>query len=219
MGNSKKRFSSKVMVCIMCCTLAVLIAAGFLLNTEAQNSLKENDTTIPESFMITEDNYFDYQSGLECSAFASAYVLRHYGEEADGVTLFETFPGKVWDGGVSPYGIETFFNERGYNIEYKCNGTINDLKEQVSKGVPVIVFIRVNEQEIYTHYVPLVGYDEDYFYFAESLPYMANCKEEEGLSYNRKTAISTFERLWNDIDGMWNYPYFIISSETVEVKP
>lgn len=161
--------------------------------------------------MITAKNYFDYQSGLECSAFSSAYVLRHYGEEANGVELFKNFPGKVSDGGGSPYGIVTFFENSGYAVEYKCNGTIDDLKKQLSKGVPVIVFIRVNEQSVYTHYVPLVGYDNDYFYFAESLSYLANCKEEKDIHYNRKTKISIFKELWANIDGRWNYPYFVIS--------
>lgn len=172
---------------------------------------------LPESYMISEeDNYFDYQETTECAAFSSAYVLRHYGEEADGMKLFETFPYKVFDGGVAPYGIETLFQERGYKAQYITNGSIEDLKKEVVKGVPVIVFIRLNEEQVYTHYVPLVGYDKEYFYFAESLKEYANCKEEEGISYNRKTEISTFARLWEDIDGMWKYPYFSISQNEIE---
>lgn len=79
--------------------------------------------------------------------------------------------------------------------------------------VPVIVFIHVetNADSLhYTHYVPLVGYDENHFYFAESLPYKANYKDQN-LPYNRKTDIETFKKLWKDIDGTWQKPYFKIS--------
>lgn len=189
-------------------------------NTETPNQEKtigDEEKSIPESYMITAKNYFDYQSGLECSAFSSAYVLRHYGEEADGVELFKTFPEKISGGGVSPDGIEKFFNKRGYEAEYKCNGTIENLKEQLSKGTPVIVFIHVSEPYTSTHnthYVPLVGYDNEYFYFAESLSYLANCKDEKDVSYNRKTEISKFKRLWDNIDGVWDYPYFTISKKS-----
>ena len=209
-----KKINSTILARIICSILTLLLAVVFLLYFEGLNSTQDDNVTVPDSCMITAKNYFDYQSGLECSAFSSAYVLRHYGEEADGMELFKTFPGKVSDGGVSPHGIVTFFHNRGYEAEYKYDGTIDDLKEQLSKGVPVIVFIRVNEQEVYTHYVPLVGYDNDYFYFAESFPYLANCKDEIDVSYNRKTEISTFKRLWDNIEGMWNYPYFMISNKS-----
>lgn len=198
--------------CIISIVLVLLISNDYSSHFKVDNSINNLNTIHPETYMIREKNYFDYQSGLECAAFSSAYILRHFGEKADGVELFKNFPGKVSDGGVSPYGIVKFFQSRGYKAEFKCNGTIEELKMEVSKGIPVIVFIRVNEQELGTHYIPLVGYDKDYFYFAESLPYMANYKDEEDLPYNRKIEISEFKKLWYNIDGRWNYPYFIISN-------
>lgn len=185
--------------------------------TSEETTTEGEEASIPESYMIKAENYFDYQSGLECSAFASAYVLRHYGEEADGIELFKTFPQKNADGsGAPPYGILTFFEERGYEAKYQCDGTIEDLKREISKGAPVIVFIHVAEPYTTTHnthYLPAVGYDSEYFYFAESLLDFANCKEEKNVPYNRKTEISKFQRLWSDIDGFWDYPYFIISKK------
>lgn len=182
---------------------------------EGKPQAEESD--YPEAYRITRKNYFDYQPGLECSAFASAYVLRHFGEEADGIELFEDFPGKLPGGaGVFPSGVEQFWNDRGgYTAEFKTDGTIDELKCLVSTGVPVIVFIHVEEpyeSTHNTHYLPLVGYDAEYFYFAESLEYLANCKDEPDLSYNRKTSLSKFERLWTNIDGTWDSPYFIITA-------
>lgn len=206
--------------------LWIIVFAAVLFNGCGKDSVKDkmpvndsgketDEATVPESFLIMDENRFDYQPGLECSAFASAYMLRHFKEDADGLELFETFPGKLSGGaGVSPSGIEEFFHGReGYTAEFVTDGTVEDLKGLVSTGVPVIVFIHVEEpyESIHnTHYLPLVGYDSEYFYFAESLDYLANCKDEKGISYNRKTEISKFERLWKDIDGIWDNPYFVI---------
>lgn len=208
--------------------MILLIAASMIITACGQESkepeagvavadaVMENDNNVavvPDAFMITDENYFDYQEGLECAAYASAYLLRHYGEEASGLELFKTFPGKIGEAGTRPTGIETFFTDLGYDAEFKCDGTIEELKAEVSKGAPVIVFIHVEEpyeSSHNTHYIPIVGYDKEYFYFAESLSEYANCKEETELSYNRKTEISKFERLWENIDDAWDYPYFSI---------
>lgn len=171
---------------------------------------------ISESYMVTGDNYFDYQPGLECAAFSSAYLLRYYGEEADGLTLYENFPNKLPGGGVMPNGIKEFFSGRGYQAEFKSDGTVAVLKELLSQGAPVIVFIHVEEpyeSTHNTHYIPLIGYDADYFYFAESLIDYANCKDEKDVPYNRKTEIAKFERLWANIDGTYDYPYFVITKD------
>lgn len=167
-----------------------------------------------ETFMISSDNRIDFQTGLECSAFASAYLLRHFGEEADGFALYEDFPGKLSRGGVMPNGIVEFFQGRGYRAEFESGGTVERLKELVGSGTPVIVFIHVKEPYSTTHdthYVPMIGYDEEYFYLAESLPDYANCKDEADVPYNRKTEISKFIRLWENIDGVWDYPYFVVT--------
>ncbi len=210
--------------------LITIILMGMILlngcggNTDTPVQLRKpealqtpEEVPIPDEFMIESDNYFDYQKGMECAAFSSAYLLRHYGEEADGETLFEDFPSRASDGGTMPQGIVTLFQERGYEAEYVTNGTVEELKAELIKGAPVIVFIHVDEplSTLHnTHYIPLVGYDEEYFYFAESLKGRANCKKDTSLPYNRKTLITKFERLWENIDGYWDYPYFVISPES-----
>lgn len=192
-------------------------ASSDAASSQAEKTEGEPESmVVPEAYMVEGDNYFDYQPGLECSAFSSAYLLRHYGEEADGLTLYEDFPGRLFEGGAMPNGIEEFFNGRGYEAQFKSDGTVEVLKELVSRGAPVIVFIHVEEPyetTHNTHYIPLIGYDADYFYFAESLTDYANCKDEKGLAYNRKTEISKFERLWENIDSAWDYPYFEIAEK------
>ena len=165
------------------------------------------------SCFLQEDNYIDCQTGMECSAFSSAYILRHFGEKADGVAIYKEMPDKMSDGGVLPSSIVELFEARGYKAEFKCNGTIEDLKQEILTGNPVIVFIHIKEPYTSvheTHYVPMVGYDKDYIYIAESVRGMANCLEEEKNGYNRKIGIEQFERLWSNIDGVYNQPYFVI---------
>lgn len=169
-----------------------------------------------ETYMVKQENQFAYQPGYECSAFASAYVLRHYGEKADAMELYPNFPNKLANGeGVYPKGIVKFFQDRGYEAEYVEDATVEEIKYEISsKKAPVIAHIHVEEpvETIHaTHYVPIVGYDEENFYFAESLAYYANYKEEENLAYNRKTSIAQFEKLWDNIDGAYDQPYFRIT--------
>lgn len=224
----KKELERTIWSRALLCILVGFIVIGALFYFSGRNPAQDatqvveldstvvSDGTYPASYMIAAENRFDYQTGLECAAFSSAYVLRHYGEEADGMALFSSFPGKVSDGGVSPYGIEKFFNARGYEASFTCNATIEDLKRQVSKGAPVIVFVHVIEPYASTHnthYLPLVGYDEAYLYFSESLPEFANCKNEKDVGYNRKTDVAKFKRLWANIDGMWDFPYFVITKK------
>ncbi|VYU24691.1 hypothetical protein [Clostridium tertium] len=185
-------------------------------DNESESNVQASEE-IPESYFVSNENYFDYQTGLECAAFSSAYLLRNYGEEASGMELFKDFPGKLAQGGITPYGIVDFFEGRGYTAEYVCDGTVEDLKGEIAKGAPVIVFIHVEEPYTnphYTHYIPIVGYDKENFYFAESLDYLANGKNEKGVIYNRKTDIEKFKKLWTNIDNMWDNPYFTISKET-----
>lgn len=168
----------------------------------------------PSSFMIEKDNHFAYQPGYECSAFSSSYVLRHYGEDIEGMELYKVMPNKLANGtGVYPKGIVNYFNANGYEAKYVENASIDEIKYEVSLGAPVIVHIHVEEpkETIHaTHYVPIVGYDEENFYFAESLEAYANCKDDTSLPYNRKTSIEEFKKLWNNIDGAFDQPYFKI---------
>ena len=186
-----------------------LLFGLLLLLTACQQTA---DIQYPTSYMIEQENIIDYQPGLECSAFASSYLLRHDGEDIRGMALFEEMPDKLENGnGVYPTGIIKLFQQRGYTAELKQDASIAELKQEISLGSPVIVYIHADvdaPSPYYTHYVPLIGYDEEYFYFAESLEYKANSKEAS--PYNRKTDVQTFEKLWSNVEGYYEHPYFKI---------
>lgn len=161
---------------------------------------------VPESYMIRTPNRLDIQPHYECAAFSSAYVLRHLGIEADGNELYKQFPRKLADGTVTPKGILKLFKKRGYDATF-YHGNLQTLKKQVSQGVPVIVFIRVAPKQRYLHFVPVIGYDQDHLYLAESLEHTINCEE---TSYNRKIEIRDFKVLWRTWFPFCKNTYIVI---------
>lgn len=149
----------------------------------------------PANYLIPQNNRKDFQQNSECAAFSTAYLLRHFGIEAEGESLYKYFPSKTKAGNVYPKGIREVLSKKGFKTNY-YKGNINTLKYEVSKGTPVIVFIKVQKDRNYLHFVPVVGYDQNYIYLAESLKHLVNC--DDGLkSYNRKVPINEFKKLWN----------------------
>lgn len=165
-----------------------------------------NISEVPKSYFINSKNRIDIQNNYECAAFSSAYVLRHFGIEADGNELYKKFSHKLPNGIISPKGITTFFKERGYKASF-CKGNINTLKKQISRGIPVIAFIKVFPDKRYLHFVPIVGYDEEYLYLADSLKYTINCNEK---NYNRKILVSDFEMVWQTGVPFYKNTYILI---------
>ncbi|KGR79078.1 cysteine peptidase family C39 domain-containing protein [Ureibacillus manganicus] len=148
----------------------------------------------PASYLIQQNNRIDFQDNKECAAFSTAYLLRHFGMEAEGEALYRHFPSKTRTGTVYPKGIRTVLREKGFKTNY-YKGNINTLKYEVSKGTPVIVFIKVREGYNNLHFVPVVGYDEEYIYLSESLMHLVNYDDHK--SFNRKVPINEFKKLWN----------------------
>lgn len=91
-----------------------------------------------KEFVITKTNRIDIQNGYKCSAFSSAYVLRHWDIEKNEDSLYEVIPNKMKDGYVYPKGILKLLPQYGFQVKY-CAGNMTALKNEVSKGNPVIV--------------------------------------------------------------------------------
>lgn len=149
----------------------------------------------PSSYLITPNPAPDTQTKIECAACSSAYLLRFYGEEADGVALYhsESFPCK-YEGGAFPRCFKVFFEEhyKNYTTAY-FTGTTDDLKNAVSQGVPVIALLLYNG--LLMHYVPVVGYDESHFYIQNSVEKYRNVSDNK--AYNETLDIDKFDAMWN----------------------
>lgn len=148
----------------------------------------------PASFIIHPNPTPDKQTDNECAACSSAYLLRFYGEKAEGVSLYHqpTFPCK-YDGGAYPKCFKILFEEQlgAYTAEY-YTGSTDDLKNAVSKGTPVIVLLHTGWT---LHYVPVVGYDETHFFIQDSVEKYRNMFGNQ--DYNEFIDTETFDRMWN----------------------
>ncbi|MGO4530215.1 C39 family peptidase [Paenibacillus sp. 2TAF8] len=164
---------------------------------------------VSSTYFIQAPNKTEVQKNVECAAFSSAYVLRHFGIESEGNELYRTYPRKLLDGTFYPKAIIVFFKKLGYPAMY-LRGNMNTLRKQISRGVPVILFIRVHADRRFLHFVPVVGYDETHFYLAESLDFKRNCDEAQ---YNRKISIDELESLWNTWLPFSHHSYIVIEPQ------
>lgn len=158
--------------------------------------------SVQDSYMTEGKNRIDIQTGFQCSAFASAYVLRHFGMDVHGEGLYAAMPHKMKSGYVYPKGIRVLLQRYGIPVRY-CRGNLSALKQELQKGHPVIVMMRVRKDKDWLHYVPIIGYDEGSVFLAESLPELVNC---QGGLYNRRLSNEEFLRLWDT--AMIKQPFY-----------
>ncbi len=160
--------------------------------------------------LITKANIIDIQEHFQCSGYACAYILRYFDLKITEKECYNKMPNKMNTGYVYPKGIVNFFKNSNFKAKY-IRGNLNSLKRDLEEGVPIIVMIKVKTGENWLHYVPLIGFDENNLYFAESLEYLINNHHKH---YNRKISYSDFFKLWNTSSirqPFYKYTYFIIS--------
>ncbi len=149
---------------------------------------KEKDT-----YLIEKENYCENQGKCECAGFSSAYVYRHLGLEAKGMDTYKEMPCKGPKGYVYCRGIVRLARRHGLRARLR-SGNLNALKNAVAKGNPVIVMLRSKMGSMGLHYVPVVGYDDEFVYLADSV---GSNRNEKNPHYNRKLPVKDFQRLWN----------------------
>lgn len=197
----------------------LLIATGINCIIEGTPRLCCVKEEPPEAFLIPVQNRTERQKGPSCSGYASAYVLRHLGLSVSGEEIYREMPGKMRNGAVHPGSVVKVLNNRlrqvttpegkGYLAEYRV-GSMRRLKYEVSRGIPVIVFVKTRLRKRWLHFVPVVGYDRDFIYIAESLESNVNL---EGKSYNRRVPVKEFQKLWNTAlleQPLWRNTYIVV---------
>lgn len=141
----------------------------------------------PEFFCAGEENRIDYQTDGKCAAYAAAYLLRHFGEETKGEELFPELKRTL--GFVFANSIVDVFEKHGYQAK-ACHGSVDTLKQRLTEGNPIIVFLQIPGD---THYAVVAGYDEQHIYLADSLAENANASD---APYNRVLTTEDFEAVW-----------------------
>ena len=86
------------------------------------------------SYMVDGKNRIEIQTEFQCSAFASAYVLRHFGIDATGIKLYAKMPHKMKNGYVYPKGIEVLLQSYGIRVHY-CRGNLSTLNRNYKKDI------------------------------------------------------------------------------------
>ena len=84
----------KIYLLVATLILLTLVTVGiyFITPFPTTDTIKIN---YPNSFSITGENSFETQVVNECSAFSSAYVLRHFGENKTGLALYKELNYKI----------------------------------------------------------------------------------------------------------------------------
>lgn len=173
-------------ICLTATIIAIVLSlAGCASYIKPEDEVKLDYPS--EFFCESEGNRIDYQTQGKCAAYATAYLLRHFGEETNGKELYPEL--KRVFGFVSANGITNVLKNHGYQAK-AYHGSIDTLKQQLAKGNPIIVFIRIPED---THYVVVVGYDEQHIYLVDSLTENANVLDAR---YNRVMTTEAFEDVW-----------------------
>lgn len=186
--------------------LLALLTFGLYCITPFPTNDKIN-VNYPDSFTITQENSFETQVVNECSAFSSAYVLRHFGENKTGLALYDEFNYKLpFSGYVLPKGILDYFKDTPYQVKM-YTGTFETLKTQLTKGTPIIVL--VGNHLNWQHYMTVVGYNDTLqeVYFFDSL---RETDENESLPGNRTLSTDYFLSMWDNGLPIFNHLYFVI---------
>ena len=184
---------------------AVLLAAAAAAYFMEINPPKDDGAsgTPPAAFFCeNHGNYIAQQTDGKCAAYASAYVLRHFGEHSDGETVYPEIKRTL--GFVPAKSIAAFFEAHGYSAQ-AYHGNLATLKQRLTAGVPVIAFVSIPGD---THYLVVVGYDAQYLYLADSLPQTADSGE---IPYNRKLTTAEFEAIWHTDTPLSDNIYIVVS--------
>lgn len=178
-------------ICVAAAMAAIILSIAVSVCFLAYISPPEDEIASfqypPEFFCAGAGNRIDYQTDGKCAAYAAAYLLRYFGEKANGEDLFPELNRPF--GFVSANSITDVLAQHGYPSG-AYHGSMDTLKQRLTEGYPIIVFIRIPGD---THYAVVVGYDEQHIYLADSLAENVNASDAR---YNRVLTTEDFEAVW-----------------------
>ncbi|MCW2276930.1 C39 family peptidase [Heliophilum fasciatum] len=167
-------------------------------------------TENPPRFTVFREADFEVQGHNQCSAFATAYLLRTLGREAKGTLVYNSIDYKIpVSGYVLPKGIITYLESQGLQPSI-YRGTIDTLKARLTQGNPVIVLV-VNGL-LWQHYMTMLGYDnakkEVYFFDSKK-----EKDENDQLPGNRTLSEEYFLLMWDNGLPLFHHVYITINTK------
>lgn len=162
---------------------------------------QNTQTSVPDTFMIPEPVRIDRNGSNQCYSYCMAMIYRALGDEkADGAKIHKKFEKKYGGGRVNPDVICRFINESDKYEATLYTGTIDNLKDCLSKGTPVLFLGRMSIEDPSYHYMTVTGYDEEKIYIADSYLF-----EMENDYYNRAVSYDYFSYMWDlELEGYNN---------------
>ena len=188
-----------LLIVIVVVIVMILVLDGVIIGVAAWEKGKKS---APVSFLLKEKNRLALQRSTECAGFSSAHVLRSFGVEAEGNDMYARMPGKLKNGAVLPGKLKKVLRGYGFKVRF-VRGNVDSLKSELAKGNRVIAFVKTRLDKRWLHYVPIVGYNEEEIFIAESLGYLTNCREEH---FNRRLSTEEFLKYWNT--SAWYMPFY-----------
>lgn len=156
MGFVKKKILKWSVIC------AIILLIGYVVSVTIVDTHLMGTATPKFSWSVNKDSYLipdstriDSQTDFKCYAFSSAYVMRHWGTEAHGDSIYEVTPNKMEVGYVYPKGIISFLESNKFKVGYHI-GNLSALKNELANGHPVIVMIKIRPDKDWLHYVPVI---------------------------------------------------------------
>ena len=84
----KNRKRQRAAVAAIVAVLLAAVAAAYFVGINPPKDNREYGALPAAYFCETSGNHIAQQTDGKCAAYASAYVLRHFGEPADGETVY-----------------------------------------------------------------------------------------------------------------------------------
>ena len=167
--------------------------------------------TLPKIKLVKNKGVsFEYQEKQKCAGYSAAYVLRCLGIDAKGADIYNEIENKTEEGFVNPTDLKKVFENRNIKSEVKNNQSLDDLKKDLDKNVPIIVLAKSNPTSTYNHYITVVGYTKTHIYFFDSLKSEATTLDNS--RYNRYVSNEDFLKMW-DISSEYKNTYILVENK------
>lgn len=200
----------KWIIGIVCVMAAVMLIGGLVIAPIPRHYHTVND--LPLRYVIETDNEMPIQGHNQCSGFASAYVLRHLGDEVNGDLVYQQMgykvPFKPYKGYMMPRGIIKIFSDYGHQIQV-YQGELDALKAALLDEIPIIVF--VGDHLKWGHFMTLIGFDNEAqeLYFYDSGRKGDTNDEAPG---NRTMTEDYFMQMWHHGLPVYNQVFYKVMS-------
>jgi len=152
---------------IIICSIFIIIYCANKSSIIGINMSKENSVNTLDRVELNVI-YIPQNDNKSCATTSVAMAISYYeklnNKPLDTETVWEisgTDENTVYKYGNDMGGLERIASYYGYKSEYAEYMTINDLESLLSKGILVVLNIKVNKNESATHALLVTGYDKN----------------------------------------------------------